>query len=159
MAIITNFLRGYFGTYAKADNELELVSTMRDPGAFRMGVLKRLLESNLGKWSWNTVREDGTHDEHAYAQGRMMAGVDGGAMYIATRAPGQEDCKERFYIDSGQAVFRVPVSAPNLGAGAVTGKFAIRTHHGFYLCVTPEGRLETRTNPGPWETFSFVRIE
>lgn len=52
--------------------------------------------------------------------------------------------------------YRVPV----IGQDApVAGKIALRTHHGLYLCVEPDGRVvANREHAGPWETFTAVAV-
>lgn len=156
--IIAPFPNGWLGTYDM--NETEAVSTVKDPPKHRLAVQAGQVESNLGGVSFNIRRSDGRHEEYAYLMGRLNGG--NGAAYIATRGPGEGQPRERFYIDHGKAIFRVPIEAPNLGGGTgggpSSGNFAIRTCHGFYLCVTPDGHLETRTQVGPWETFSLVAV-
>lgn len=107
---------GYVGTYDA--NEIEIVSTIKDPPKIRLVVDADKVESNLGCVSFNTRRPDGEHDEHAYVMGRLTADKQGGALYLGVRAPGSQHVREVLYLDSGQAIFRVPIVAPNLMSGA-----------------------------------------
>jgi len=121
MAKLFDLPFGYVGTYD--DNELEIVSTKSDPPKLRFAVDADKVESNLGAPSFNIRRSDGRHEEYALVMGRLTADKQGGALYVAVRPPGQSAVQEVAYFDSGQAIFHVPVIAPNLGGGAAaTGR-------------------------------------
>lgn len=117
MAIIAWFPKGWFGTIF--DNETEHVSTKPDPCKLRLAVDQDQVESNLGGVSYNIRRRDGNHNEMAYEMGRLTADKKAGAFYIATKGPNDDQPKERMYIDDNQAIFRVPITAPNLGGNSV----------------------------------------
>ena len=159
MAIIANFPWGWIGTIA--DNEIEIVSTISDPPKVRLAVEEALVESNLGSVSFNTRRPDGTHDEHGYIMGRLTADKQAGACYIALRPVGQEACREVLYMDPTQAIFRVPISAPNLSAPAM-----FRSDDGRYVYnvqgdPTPEyphGRIvQYDTVTLPWTAVAILK--
>lgn len=146
---------GYAAPYD--DNEIQIVSTISDPPKIRLGVEAGKVESNLGAISFNIVRPDGRHEEMALVQGRLTADKQAGALYIAIRPRGGQEVKEAVYIDSNHFISHAAILAPNIGTPEV-GKFAIKTHHGFYLCVTPEGKLETRDKIDVWETFTLIPV-
>lgn len=67
------------------------------------------------------------------------------------------DMEKLVRVKMHEAEYLVPLVGQVNGA-PVGNSFAIQTAHGFYLCVTPEGRLETRTQVGPWETFRLQAV-
>lgn len=109
--LITEFVKGYFATFD--DNETQAVSTIPDPPKHRGAVNEDVVESNLFGLSANTRRvggdDEGELDERALLMFRLTADKRGGAAYIAAAPEKHEPCRELFYIDNGQAIFRVPV--------------------------------------------------
>lgn len=128
MGRIADFPWGWVGTYD--DNELEVVSTRSDPPKVRLAVEAGLVESNLGAVSFNLRRPDGRHEEYGYVMGRLTADKQEGALYVALRPRGEQQSREVLYIDPNQAIFRVPVSAPNLGGGGTPS-----------ILASPNGRV------------------
>lgn len=115
MTKIADFPWGWVGTYD--DNEIEIVSTISDPPKVRLAVQAGKPESNLGSLSFNIRRDDGRHEEYGYIMGRLTANKDAGAVYVALRPAGQQDCRSVLYIDPNVAIFGVPVVAPGGGVG------------------------------------------
>ncbi len=156
MSVIREFPWGWLGTYD--DNEIEIVSTISDPPKVRLAVDSNKIESNLGAVTFNIRRPDGRHEEYGYVMGRLTADRQEGAVYIGVRGRNDSQSREVLYIDPNQAIFRVPVTAPGLGGG-IGGRVALRSHHGYYICVEPDGRLvANRTDAGPWETLEVVGV-
>lgn len=113
MSKIADFRWGWIGTYD--DNEIEIVSTISDPPKVRLAVQAGKVESNLGGVTFNIRRDDGRHEEYGYIMGRLTADKQAGAIYFATRGPGDSQAKERAYLDHTGAYFRVPM----IGSSAV----------------------------------------
>lgn len=129
---IADFPWGWIGTYD--DNEIEVVSTISDPPKVRLAVQQGRQESNLGSFSFNLRREDGRHEEFGYVMGRLAPNKQEGALYVALRPAGQDNCKEVLYIDPKVALFRVPVVAPNLSGGSGKGDKLV-SEDGRFVCV------------------------
>ena len=125
--IIKIFPWGWIGTLG--DNEIEIVSTKRDPPKVRQSVVADRVESNLGSVCFNLRRTadpaDERQDEMAYVMGRLTADKQQGALYVALAPSVGQHCREVLYLDPNRAIFRVPVTAPNLGgAAAYPARFA-----------------------------------
>ena len=121
--IIKQLARGFFA--AIGDNEVTTVSTMPDPPKDRLAVDATQVEVNLGSVSFNTRRgstdqdHPETQDEHAYVMGQLHGAPAPipqryGALYVATRGPGQENCAQRFIVTHEKFQSHVPFYAPNI---------------------------------------------
>lgn len=160
MSRIADFPWGWIGTYD--DNEIEIVSTIPDPPKVRLAVQADQVESNLGGVSFNVRRADGRHEEYGYVMGRLTADRQAGAVYIALRHPAEQQSREVVYIDPSVALFRVPLSAPNM----IQSQF--RSDDGRYVYnvqgdPTPEfphGRIvQYDTATTPWTPVAIIRPE
>lgn len=151
---------GCLSPYPHAENEVELRSTKRDPAALRFAVDEDQVEHNLGKDSWNTRRVDsGIHDEHAYVQGQLYRGPDGGVhsgqgtIELCVRGPGKEQAEQRLLVREDAILCLAPISAPNIGAGN-----ELRAPGGVYWVAMQgdggEGKLVMYKNsiPGDYNT-------
>lgn len=98
------------------DNEMTLDSFMRDPAKYRVAIHENMVESNIGGFSANRVRDDGQHHEDGLLMFRLTSDKQGGAFYIAVRPKGSDhaDVKEVMYGDLEGVHFKVPIFAPNL---------------------------------------------
>ena len=134
---IADFPWGWIGSYD--DNEVEVVSTIPDPPKVRLAVAAGAVESNLGSVSFNLRRPDGRHEEYGYVMGRLTADKQEGALYIGLRPRGEQSCREFFYIDPHQAIFRVPVVAP--GGVAAARDVLISSDGRFRLIMQSDGNL------------------
>jgi hypothetical protein len=152
------------------DNELAIVSTIKDPPKIRLAVDADKVESNLGAVSFNLRRSDGRHEEYAVVMGRLTADRRGGALYLAVRPPGDESVREIAYFDSGAVVFRAPISAPNLSGSSRPSGFT--SDDGAYIYNVqgdptpqfPHGRIvQYRRNgsddPVNWTPVAILRPE
>ena len=101
------------------DNGIKVKSMIGDPSEGRYTVIETKLESNLGKVSFGIERNDnsGIDDEMIVIEGRMDPGKVGGAVQIDIAPHRGATCESKFYIDSRNAVFYVPIQAPGLGSG------------------------------------------
>ena len=86
-----------------------------------------------------------------------------GAVYIATSDPGTDQVRERFYIDHRQAIFRVPIVAPNFSGGRPGGRrIALRAlANGRGVCAESGGNaplIANREAVGLWETFEVIDL-
>jgi hypothetical protein len=115
------------------DNELTIDSLMRDPPKQRVSIHEDLVESNVGGFSANRLRDDGQHHEDGLLMFRLTSDRRGGAFYIAVRPKGSDhaDVQEVMYGDLEGVHFRVPVFAPNLGGGGGISSF-LRSPNGRY---------------------------
>lgn len=154
---------GYLESYD--DNEIAIVSTIPDPPKVRLAVQAERVESNLGAVSFNLRRPDGRHEEYGLVMGRLTPDRQEGAVYVALRPRGQQECREVLYLDPGAAIFRVPVSAPNVGmpAPGLPRRIALRAvANGRLVCAEDAGRqslIANRDLVGPWETFEVIALE
>lgn len=166
MGKIADLPFGWVGTYD--DNEIEIVSTIADPPKIRLAIPNDKVESNLGAVSFNLRRSDGRHEEYGYVMGRLTPGKSAGAIYLAVRPDGQQDCREVFYIDGNGANFRVPVSMPNGGGGQFPHTIALRSRANNRLLCVDMAQLDGRGEPktvanrdaiGEWEMFDVIVVE
>ena len=130
MSIFHQLIRGFIGSIG--DNEVEIASTMPDPPKVRLAVEEGQVENNLGCVSFNTRRPSGTHDEYGYVMGQRING--GGTVYAATKAPGQENCQQRWFVNHERFISHVPFQAPNLHENKL-----ISTDKRFVLVLQPDG--------------------
>lgn len=140
---------GYIGRYDA--NEIEIVPGHKDPCKIRFAVPQEYIDqglTNLGAFSGNIKRGDGRHDEKALVMLRLNGPREAqcGAVYIATAPPGSDKVQERFYIDHQQAIFRVPIIAPNL-TSQIPGRF-----------YTGDGRYCYNVQGDPTPEFPHGRI-
>ena len=96
---------GWFGPYD--DNEVECVSTIRDPVKYRGGVLASALQSddyNLVAFTGNIVRDtDGRHEEYGGYRVGLAPDRRGGALRLFVRDSNGNE-KEVAYFDERNAV-------------------------------------------------------
>lgn len=150
---------GWFGPYVHAENETETVSSKGDPAADRMAVNEEVVEHNLGKKSWGTRRSTGIHDEHAYIQGQLYRGPDGGmrtgqgTIELCTRGAGQEACEQRMLIREDAIVCNVPIQAPNLAGSALRESNELRAPGGVFWLVIQgsDGNIVAYANQIPYD--------
>lgn len=160
---IADFPWGWVGTYD--DNEIEVVSTRRDPPKVRLAVDEDKIESNLGAVTFNKRRADGRHEEYGYVMGRLTADKQEGALYVALRPRGEQSSREVLYIDPSGAHFKVPVFAPNLtGQGASLPRtIALRSRaNNRLVCAEAQGYqalIANRDSIGAWEMFDVIVVE
>lgn len=102
MGKIADLPFGWVGTYD--DNEVEIVSTIKDPPKVRLAVDADKVESNLGAVSFNLRRSDGRHEEYGLVMGRLTADRSGGAIYLAVRPSPSQGVREVAYFDSNTIV-------------------------------------------------------
>ena len=136
-------------------NEIEIVSGHKDPCKIRYAVPQRFIDqglTNLGAVSFNIQRADGRHEEKALVMGRLNGprGAQFGALYLATAPPGSDEVRERLYIDHQQAIFQVPISAPNLGGGAEPGVFKHPNGRAWFV-IQHDGNLVVYWNRVPFD--------
>lgn len=153
---------GYIGTGV---NEWWIVSTIDDPPKVRQGSKRHTI---YGCYSGNHVEDGGTQREKVlviHRQDEEFLGQHGGSIDIFLQRPGTTDDRNMVRVETITTRYKklyVPLILADgsiAGGGAApAGQVAIQTHHGFVLCVTPQGRLETRTAIGPWETFRLVPV-
>lgn len=123
---IVDIIAGYFRT--AGDNETTLVSTKDDPPKHRLGVLARVLGQfggrGLGCFSFNTVRDDGSEDEHVLIQGKRTD-TGGGELYIGVKrsggGSGDADMLDLITVTDQGLHSVVPIFAPNLAGGGGSG--------------------------------------
>lgn len=153
MSLIAHFPWGWLGTIG--DNEIEVVSTMKDPPKIRMAVVADKVESNLGSFCFNLRRtaepDDDRHDELGYIMGRLTANKRQGALYVALAPKIGQSCREVLYVDPGAAIFRVPVQAPNLGS-VTTPPNELRHPNGIHwLVLQGDGNFVAYRNRVPFD--------
>lgn len=152
---LIDLVAGWFGSYARSTNEMELVATDDDPAGLRGGKTWRSGRGwNLFKISGNIVRDDGVHEEYGLIRFRLAPNEREGAIECVVRNE-QGGETAIFYADAHGVHFGVPVHFPRR-------RIALQAEaNGKLVCAEGAGNqplIANRTDVGQWETFEEIEV-